>query len=53
MTPKEYVDRLRSDNERFYGDDRGRGALKDFDSWLYMAETSNGLLSVIPLGILS
>ena len=43
MNPREFIDHLRSDNESFYGDERGRGALKDLQvvfpvSWIYLAE---------------
>ncbi len=43
MTPVEFVERLRTDNEEFYRDDRGRGALKDLQvvfplPWIYLAE---------------
>ena len=43
MTAQEFIEQLRRDNESFYGDDRGRGALKDLQvvfpvSWIYLAE---------------
>ena len=43
MTAVEFIDDLRADNERFYQDERGRGALKDLQlvfpvPWIYLAE---------------
>lgn len=43
MTPREFIAGLRSENEAFYSDDRGRGALKDLQvvfpvPWIYLAE---------------
>lgn len=43
MTPIEFIEHLRGENEAFYGDERGRGALKDLQvvfpvPWIYLAE---------------
>jgi hypothetical protein len=43
MTPQVFIEHLRAENEAFYRDDRGRGALKDLQvvfplPWIYLAE---------------
>jgi hypothetical protein len=43
MTPVEFIEHLHGENEAFYRDPRGRGALKDLQvvfpvPWIYLAE---------------